>query len=103
MLNVAVFYGKLPKPKTITLVKHHTTYAWAHPRKYGNVKITIQPTLTSRRLLLSILVHEMVHTWEHHNDHRMTHGKNFFKWMPRIKRTTGLNLSISIADDEHLR
>lgn len=91
-LNVAVFYGKLPKPTEIILIKHRHEHAWAHPAKDGAIKLTIQPRFDTRRLFLMVLVHEMVHAWEHFNSSHMTHGEQFFKWSKRILRTTNLEL-----------
>jgi hypothetical protein len=98
-LNHAVFYGKLPRVAAITLIKHRREHAWAIPARAGAIKLTIQPRFESRRLFLMVLVHEMVHAWDHFHHSHMTHGEQFFKWQKRIMRTT--NLELKECPDEH--
>lgn len=103
VLNNAVFHGKLNKPIGIRLIRHHKTYAWAIPAKNGAIRITFQPTMPSRKLFLMVLVHEMVHAWDHLHDRYMRHGKHFRQWEYKIERTTTLKLKITLRNDEHTR
>ena len=56
------------------------------------VIIKIQSELSSRRLFLNVLVHEMVHQWEWETYKNMGHSKRFFQWHDPIKKSTGLVL-----------
>jgi Protein of unknown function DUF45 len=97
-LNIAVFGGKLPPLVDITFIRHKKTYAWAVPADNGRIGLTIQPTFTSRLLFLMVLVHEMVHAWEHFTGRYMTHGPQFYRWRPKIVRATSLELQLRLQD-----
>lgn len=92
LLNRAVFDDKLPKVADIALVQHRKEYAWAIPHDKGRIKLTIQPRFDTRRLFLMVLIHEMVHAWEHYKDFDMSHGQKFLKWKNKIKTATNLDL-----------
>lgn len=97
-MNAAVFYGKLPNPKEIKFIEHKASWAWAIPDEHGAVSMSIVPKFKTRRLFLTIVVHEMVHGWEHMHHKRMGHGKRFFEWKYRIRRTTTLRLERLVGE-----
>jgi len=110
LLNIAVFYGKLKKPKILEI--HRMRGCWGsaetastkRERKNGikHVHIQMNETFVTRRMFLDILVHEMVHAWEHQYHTVMGHGKRFFAWKNRIKRTVGLGLTKMASEKEYL-
>jgi hypothetical protein len=101
VLNTAVFDGKLPTPVRVDLVQHRKAYAWCYPLANKRVRLSICPRLNSRRLFLTILVHEMVHAWEHLNELTMGHGPSFFQHQNRIRRTTTLKLEQNLDETKH--
>ena len=103
MLNVAVFYSRLHKPADVEVSRTRGVYAWTKTdSRFPNVTLVIQPKFSSRRLLLTVLIHEMVHAWEHQHHTRMGHGKRFYAWKNRIKRTVGFELDESIDENKYL-
>lgn len=94
LLNHAVFYNRLPYLSDVLLLMHKKEHAWAIPGLNGEISVSMFPTFTTRELFLSVLVHEMVHTWEFQHYPRAGHGKRFFMWKHRIKRTTNLRLEV---------
>lgn len=94
LLNTAVFYGSLPRLTSVQLLEHKKEHAWAIPGSHGEISVSMYPTFASRQLFLSVLIHEMVHAWEFQNYPRAGHGKRFFTWKHRIKRTTNLILQV---------
>lgn len=107
LLNVAVFYGKLHSPSKISIYK--IPKAWASCERDGldyrgnrRTHLKMNETFATKRMFLDVLVHEMVHVWEHQHHTTMGHGKRFRIWARRIKRTTGLDLEIRMADWEYL-
>lgn len=98
LLNTAVFYGKLHDLSQIDFIRHKKEHAWAIPLNDGKIRLTIQPTFSSRKLFLMVLVHEMVHGWDHFHDEWMRHGTLFHGWKNRIKRTTNLDLKTRLKD-----
>lgn len=103
VLNAAVFYGRLHKPKKIEIKGIHGCFAEAetNDRHKGRVIVRMQRTFVSRDLFLTILVHEMVHAWEHQHHTVMGHGKRFFAWKNRISWTIGLDLKESHIEDDY--
>jgi hypothetical protein len=103
-LNAAIFDDKLTRPVRFEIRKYRGMCGWCRP--YGNNKkirttvIGINGALQDRNTFLNILVHEMIHQhfWEIDgcwDDSAPHHGKEFFEWAPRIKRTAGLTLAVS--------
>lgn len=92
VLNIAVFYSRLNKPLGIEIKGTRGYFAEAQPRGDKKVDLRIQDKFLSKHLFLTILVHEMVHTWEAQHHTVMGHGKRFFAWKNRIKWTVGLDL-----------
>lgn len=97
-LNTAVFDGVVHEPTSVRLVKHRKEFAWALSNSNGTVRISIQPTFDSRIRFLMVLVHEMVHAWEHQIHGAMSHGPTFKKWSKPIKESTGLKLKSQIME-----
>ena len=102
VLNVAVFYGRLHQPTVIEIKGIHDGYGWADAdlKNKGHVNIRIQKTFISKTFFLTVLLHEMVHAWEHQHHTIMGHGKRFYAWQTRIKRTVGLELDESHDENE---
>lgn len=102
MLNFAVFKGKLHKPAKIKLVKHREEWAWIGPYgQHNQIELSIHPIFKTKRLFLAVLIHEMVHAWEHQTHNCMGHGKRFYAWQNRVKRHTGLNLTEVIKETDY--
>lgn len=77
--------------------------AWgrtAPTSKPAHIELRMLPEYPLKMLFMNILVHEMVHTWEHQHHNIMGHGKRFFKWAPRIKRTTTLELTHKVGEED---
>jgi fumarate reductase subunit D len=103
VLNAAVFYGRLHKPVKVQIKGIRDSFAWAetNTKNKGRVNIRIQRSFPSRLLFLTILLHEMVHAWEHQHHTVMGHAKRFFAWKNRIKWTVGLELKESHNEDDY--
>lgn len=95
IFNHAIFDSKLIPPQQIECRNFHDgTLGWC--RGYvsnRNVKMGLRRKFTSKRVFLTVLVHEMVHQWEQLTNEKMTHGKNFYFWKPIIQVHVGLPLS----------
>ena len=111
VLNIAVFYGKLNKPKIVTVRKLKGCWGTAddfkisreeHKRGVRYVNIEIHHEFVSRKMFLDTLVHEMVHAWEYQFHTVMGHGKRFFAWKDRIKRTVSLDLDNGQSVEEYI-
>jgi fumarate reductase subunit D len=102
-LNAAVFYGRLHKPVKVEIKGIRDSYAWAetNARKKGRVNVRMQRKFLSKLLFVTILLHEMVHAWEHQHHTVMGHGKRFYAWRNRIKWTVGLDLHESPNEDDY--
>lgn len=103
VLNVAVFYGKLSKPIKVETKQLKGSFGEAevNTKHKGRINIRLQNKFLSKCLFLTVLLHEMVHAWEHQHHTVMGHGKRFYAWKNRIKRTTGLDLDISHDEDDY--
>lgn len=64
--------------------------------------LEIAHNFATRALFLDVLVHEMVHAWEHKRHRVMGHGKRFALWEKRIKRTVSLNLLEIIDESDYI-
>lgn len=94
VLNNAVFGGILDAPKRIEIRNFRDCYGWCKGYKRNNdVVIGMCRDFEDRKQFLTILVHEMVHSYEHQHTGKMSHGKGFTEWEGRIKRNTGLTLT----------
>jgi hypothetical protein len=102
VLNVAVFYSKLHQPSHIEIKGVQGGYGWAMPdtKNKGHVNIRMHKAFISKASFLTVLLHEMVHAWEHQHHTIMGHGKRFYAWRSRIKRTVGLELDESHDENE---
>ena len=103
-LNSAVFDDKLTPPTRFEIKKYRGMCGWARPfgknRKVRTTIIGVNSDLHDRNTFLNVLAHEMVHQWEWEvdgcwDDSAPHHGKEFFEWAPRLKRTAGLDLAVS--------
>lgn len=97
ILNDAVFYGRLHRPRKIRIDRLRGV--WARMEENGfdknhNPKINLEMNdlFATKRMFLATLIHEMVHAWEYQHHSRTGHGKRFYAWKNRIKRTAGLHL-----------
>lgn len=87
--NKLVFDGKLPTPSlSIADLKGE---AAGYCEATTPATIYIETTLT-RVQARSILLHEMVHQWQHLNGLPMDHGRSFKQWEPPCELLTGLRL-----------
>ncbi len=100
--NKALFHGILPIPKNVIIKNfQQEVYGYCEGDHDGDdVVLGIRWGVDTRRCFLTVLVHEMVHQWEHVNIGKMSHGKNFYAWEKRVKRYLGLNLNEYIFDED---
>lgn len=102
VLNVAVFYGRLHKPVKVEIKGIRDGFAHAETASNkGRVNIRMQRKFLSKLLFVTILLHEMVHAWEHQHHTVMGHGKRFHAWRNRISWTVGLDLKESHDEDDY--
>ncbi len=103
VLNTSVFYGRLHKPVKVQIKGMRDSLAWAetNDKKIGRVNIRMQRKFSSKLLFVTILLHEMVHAWEHQHHTVMGHGKRFHAWRNRITWTVGLELKETHHDDDY--
>lgn len=100
--NKALFGGKLALPKNI-IIKNFKDDVYGYCESgtsNPSVVLGIQAGIDSRRCFMTVLVHEMVHQWQHQEHGRMSHGKTFYAWESRVKRYLGLNLNEYITDED---
>lgn len=100
-LNKTIFNGQLiPPQKIICRNFRDGDYGWCSPYKHSSqVRMGIRRTMPDRKTFLTVLVHEMVHQWEHQQHKRMSHGYNFYRWKDLIKRELNLPLQQYIDTD----
>lgn len=96
LLNIAVFYSKIPYPHKLEIKKTRGYHAVCETTSKGQPCATIimNQVFSTKTLFLNVLVHEMVHAWEGFFHGNPTHGQRFHEWTPRIKRTVNLNLEV---------
>jgi len=95
ILNIAVFEGKLQTPSFA--MRKTTKYfgeCFGYSGKEKAIKIIITTANTNNTEFIATIVHEMVHQWQYTVDasRKMTHGKSFLTWRPKISRTIGIQL-----------
>ena len=94
MLNVAVFDSILSPPKRVEIRTFRDCLGWCKGlKRKGRVVIGISDNCFDKKLFLTVLVHEMVHAYEHQELNKMSHGKTFYEWAPKIKSRANLKLS----------
>lgn len=96
--NHALFGGKLHPPTEIVTRPLKGQYGFIEATK-SMVRITISTGVT-RELFLTMIVHEMVHQWEHETYGKMGyHGKRFHAWKKRVENI-GLDLETDIDQED---
>lgn len=99
-LNAAVFNNKLPTPDVISIfpyTERGTTLGFCISQG-RRISLSLCEEYDDRKTFLTILVHELVHMHQVlfrtkvPYATRMSHGKTFYEWKDRIKRTVGLPL-----------
>lgn len=103
VLNIAIFYGRLHKIVDVEIKRTKDAFGWAKTvdGRKGRVNIRMEPTYISKLLFLTVLAHEMVHAWEHQHHTVMGHGKRFYAWKNRIKRTVSLDLNERVNEGDY--
>lgn len=86
--NKLVFGGKLAKP---CLVIEPCGEAAGYCEATQPTTIYIDPALT-REQARSVLLHEMVHQWQHESRLPLDHGRSFKQWEEPCYLLTGLRL-----------
>lgn len=101
-LNAAVFNNALQPPRNIEIRNFRDCLGWckSHRKNKPYVSLGIYREMPDRKVFLTVLVHEMVHQWEHQNIGKMSHGQNFYMWKGRIKRNIGLDLDEYVKLDD---
>lgn len=102
-LNAAIFNNKLEMPQSITVFQprygEDAALGYCRYIKKDSYHMGICSEFDDRKTFLTVLVHEMVHLWQLQKRtsypfiKRMTHGKSFYEWEDKIKRTIGLPLN----------
>lgn len=93
-LNSAVFNNELIPPKDIEIRKFRDCWGWCKTyQTKPDIILGITSDMWDRKTFLTVLVHEMVHMWEHETFGKMSHGQNFYFWQEKIKRNIGLQLN----------
>lgn len=99
VLNIAVFDGKLRKPKRV-LIKGKMTggpwikqLAWCEGKPWGDVTLGVHCIQGTQYEFLCVLAHEMVHQWEFQHGYAEWHGKQFFSWRQKLQERVNLPLS----------
>lgn len=87
--NRLVFGGELPTPTLV--IADLLGEAAGYCEATTPATITIHLALT-RKEARSILLHEMVHQWQHLNGLPMDHGRSFKQWETPCELLTGLRL-----------
>lgn len=87
IINMAVFKNSLPPPSDIIIRKlrdYKGLYIWgmcSGKTRINLCEITINENITSKKLFLETLIHEMVHQHQWYNNNgNMNHGKTFKEW-----------------------
>lgn len=102
ILNLAVFDGALRQPEKFVIKEKlfDKSAIWGRlevSRSYSknaNFTYYFVEAMNNRALFLAILAHEMVHQDEQQKHGRMTHGRNFWAWKPKIDQL-GLEFGVS--------
>ena len=94
VLNKAVFDGKLKTPKNVILRNFRDeSLGWCMAGKNDpSVILGLRRELYNRKTFLTVLVHEMVHAYEHQVHGKMSHRETFYMWKEAIYENTGLTL-----------
>lgn len=94
LLNIAIFDNRLPKPVKIRIRKLRANWAWTRESSTPfHITLTMDATYPSKRLFVIVLLHEMVHAWEHFEGHNMSHTGTFKRWKQPIYTAIGLPLT----------
>ena len=95
IFNVSLFDKKLPFPRKLIIKDFNYNFlGYCSPVKdENNVRMGIRRTFYDKETFLTVLVHEMVHQYQHVTEQNMNHGKSFFAFQDKIKKYYGLELS----------
>lgn len=93
ILNHIFFRDYLPNFDIVKIKFREESLGSCEFRK-GKYILEIRPWFNSKKDFLEILVHEMIHLYEHLENEKMTHGPNFFLWKETVNR---FNLRLHIA------
>src|ERR1700761_4480169 len=97
--NRELFDGQLP-PCLITMQRHKGAYGYFHGERFANLddpeevtdEIALNPATFAARTppdILSTLVHEMFHLWQHHHGKPSRSGYHNAEWAGKM-RAVGL-------------
>lgn len=84
LLNYAIFDSILEYPKRVTIRNIKDQKGACYPLKEGFVGLQMDKEFDNKEQFIEVLVHEMVHAYQWQLEGKMTHGKTFFKWKPKI-------------------
>ena len=87
LFNRIIFDGALPKI-LIQISPLKNSHGWC--KIYHDENCPIELVLTTRfpnmRTYLEVLVHEMIHVFQHLHEGKMTHGPTMFQWRSRLEQ-----------------
>lgn len=90
VINKAAFNNALPKPKDIIIRKMRGNWGTCECSPDGvncTSLITLCTSLTDKKLFISTLAHEMVHSWQgHFGKGNLDHGSVFKDWQSYFKK-----------------
>jgi hypothetical protein len=95
VVNSALFIDQAVKRPQHVYVKIRRQ-TWAMTYSYDNrpkCSIAVNRTFRSFTHFITVLVHEMVHVWEHENYGDMSHGSDFYSWEVEVRERVGVELS----------
>jgi hypothetical protein len=95
VINKAVFQDQLPHPSKIVIKKMRDAYGLCQANaKNNSCTITVSTIhITTRKLFLSTLCHEMCHQWQFHfGTGSLDHGANFKQWSEYFRKRFGIIL-----------
>lgn len=93
VINKAAFKNKLPYPSKIVIRKLRGAWGTCFGKtRDNNCIITISSDITSRKLFIATIAHEMVHQWQWYDKQHLDHASSFRSWNEYFKRNFGITL-----------
>lgn len=92
ILNEQIFSNKLKPVDKITISSHRGDDVYAYyyyytkdDPKHGQTSISLLKKFKDKKFFVEILVHEMIHHFQHLHDEPAGHGPTFLAWKENLK------------------